>query len=174
MAENNFFSAVKFLIAFEIILSALFFAALAQQNIFFLLCAAVIIVWAIITLVKFSGQGMGAFMNTYWKHFPNNVYEKWIPVANLLILSCADARFALVLFLHVLLFNHEFYYETIKRTYPVLRDTWVSGIRLPLRQLLSVIINYPIYYLFLIFGVDLKKENTSALDYLKKRNARKP
>ena len=154
-------------------MSVLFFAGLSQQNTFFLLCVAVIILWSFIVVLKFSGLGMKNFMNTYWKHFPNNVYEKWIPPANLLILSLVDLRFIGILFLHVLFFNHEFYYETIKRGYPVVRYTWVSVIRIPSRQFLSVIINYPIYYLFLIFGVDLKKENVSALDYLIKRNARK-
>lgn len=38
-----------------------------------------------------------------------------------------------------------------------------------LRNLISVLVNYPIYFIFRIVGIDLKKEGTSALGYFRKR-----
>jgi 4-hydroxybenzoate polyprenyltransferase len=40
-----------------------------------------------------------------------------------------------------------------------------------LKNIISVMVNYAIYYLFLLFGVNLKQKQMSALDYLKSKKA---
>ncbi len=173
ISNTSFLSAIKYLVLTETLSSIAFFALLTISQYNFLFCVLLICLWAVFALVKLQAKGMGYFMDTPWRHYPNNVYEKWLPPAFLLLLSLGNAAFALILLLHVLLFNLEFYVESYKYSYPVLRDTWVNRIRIPVRRKVSVVINYPIYYCFLLFGVDLRKENQSAIGYLKKKRAKK-
>jgi hypothetical protein len=169
ISTTSFYSIILYLTIAETIASILFFAILCALNTWFFICLTTIATWAIAVLFIYRGAGMTALVQSKIKHYPNNVYEKWLPPAVLLILSFVNPWFVAILLFHILLFNLEFYIESYKYTYPVVRDTWINQIRIPIRRKVSVAINYPIYFSFLLFGVDLKKENLSALDYFKKR-----
>ncbi|MBP6730552.1 MAG: UbiA family prenyltransferase [Chitinophagales bacterium] len=169
ITEPSFLSSIKILIVAETLTSLMFFGLLAATQLWFLMCVVLIATWAIVVWIKYKRFNELDLSDIRVKHYPNNVYEKWLPVVVLLILAAGQIAFAAVLVLHLLLFNLEFYIESYKVIYPVVRDNWISKIQIPMRRWLSVIINYPIYYSFLLFGVDLKKENQTALGYFKKK-----
>ncbi len=169
ITESSFLSSIKFLIVAETLTSLMFFGLLAAAQLWFLMCVVLIATWAIVVWINYKWFNELDLSDIRVKHYPNNVYEKWLPAAVLIILVFNQIAFAAILGLHLLLFNLEFYIESYKVIYPVVRDNWINKIQIPMRRWLSVIINYPIYYSFLLFGVDLKKENQTALSYLKKR-----
>lgn len=173
IATDTFHLLLVVLVVIELVLSLLFFGSLAVTNLNFFACIFLLLVWGIVMGVKFRTADAHSMMKTHWRYFPNNVYEKWLPPIVLGILSLADRRFLIILLIHVLLYNAELYTETYKVLFPAIRDAWTKHIRVFLRSATSAMVNYPIYFLFLLFGVDLKKENRSAIDYLKNRK-RKP
>ncbi len=167
--SNTFLGAISYLIAAEIIVSLCFFVLLAIRQPGFWFCVVLIIAWGLVALNTYLQKRRIDLADEKTKYYPNNVYEKWLPAAVLLILAVGQIAFTAILVVHVWLFNLEFYVESYKLIYPVVRDNWVNKIQIPARRWLSVIINYPIYYSFLLFGVDLKKENQTALGYFKKK-----
>ena len=170
ISQSFFYHIVLCVVCFEIVCCVLFFSALSIQNIFFLLCVIIIIGWAVYTFVRFSAEGMNSYMSNYWKYFPNTIYEKWLPPALLVILSFRDIRFFIILLIHVLLFNIALYLQTFGFVFPRIFYPLLNHVYIPMRRVFSALINYPIYYCFLLFGVDLKKEKLSALEYLRKKN----
>lgn len=169
MATNTFYFLLLALVTIEIIASCLFFSSLAVNMPYFIACMVLLLFWAIAIMAKFYNTGFHEIAKTHWRYFPNNVYEKWLPPLVLAILSLSDWRFLVVLLVHIFLFNTLLYTETYKVVFPAIRDMWTKHIRVSLRSIASALINYPIYFLFLLFGVDLKKENRSAADYIKSR-----
>lgn len=167
-----FLNSLSYLVATETFASIAFFALLAKLQPGFWLSVALIIVWALIVGIKYLPKRQIDLTNEGLKHYPNNVYEKWLPVSILFVLSFNHLAFAGVLLLHLMLFNFNVYAESYKRVYPVLKYGWINRVQIPVRRVVSVIINYPIYYSFLLFGVDLKKENQTAMSYLKKWRGR--
>lgn len=89
--------------------------------------------------------------NDYFQRI-NFHYHLWLPYLVLVILAIDNYLFLIVLLLHYLLFH-----------YGILIVGWQKW----LKPFLSNCVNYSIYYLFLLFGVNLKKENKSAMEYLK-------
>lgn len=107
------------------------------------------------------------------RFFPNHIYEQWLPIFYLILLSAGNIYFIVVLIAHVTLFNARLYASGAEaaqqgyRAIPIVR-IWY-GMWLPIRTFMSGVVNYAIYYGLLLFGVDLRKENMSAAAYFKKR-----
>ena len=94
------------------------------------------------------------------RHAPDVMYLILLPLFSLLLLSISDLYWTLLLFLHLLVLVPKnllvwVYINVVKRTI------------LAIRHGLGYIINHAIYYLFRLFGVDLVKEQKSALGYVK-------
>jgi 1,4-dihydroxy-2-naphthoate octaprenyltransferase len=93
---------------------------------------------------------------------PDIFYQLWFPIISLCILVSSDFYFVVILPLHAFLFIDPQYFEKLK-DYLVL--IWADYIR----YVISFLINYVIHGLFLLVGINLKKENLSAIEYLKRR-----
>jgi 4-hydroxybenzoate polyprenyltransferase len=173
MSRSGFLFSLKYLIVLELLLCSLFFAALSAINPYFLLAVAAVAGLSSYVLVIFRRSGTSAFYDSDWRFFPNNVFEKWMPAVYLLILSIVDLRFALVFLLHTLLYNFDLYVTIADRCFIIWKAIPFRKIFYqPVRDILSWIVNHLIYFVFLLGGVNLKKENTSALGYLKKRQGK--
>lgn len=168
ISSDSFRAAIQYLIAGELIFSCSFFLILFFNNRLFTIYLLVTIGLSAIAYYLFGKKRIGQMLKSGWKFFPNNIYEKWLPACNLLILAQIHTVFYAVLLLHLAIFNFDFYVQTFKTLYPLLRDVTIHGIIIG-RKTASYLINHFIYYLLLVFGVDLKKEKTSAAEYFKKR-----
>lgn len=167
---------IKVLITCELILSMLFFLYLTSANSLFIYCPLLLLFFTLLVLIAFYNPGISVLLQTRWKYFPNPVFEKWIPVAVLAILSANDLRFLWFLLFHVVVFNSGFLIQSNHYFIPALIrfiDLIVKGIwykiLTPVRILFSLAVNYFIYFLLRLFKIDLKKEQTTAIDYFKKK-----
>jgi 4-hydroxybenzoate polyprenyltransferase len=166
---SQFQLILAWLIAIEWLLCLVFFASLLSVNPLFAICLLVILGLSATGFMLFTEKSAPQFLSSTWSFFPNNIYEKWLPLAYLMILSVGDIRFAILLFVHLTAFNFDFYLQAADR----IKGRWESisfkGNLITVRIILSYPANYFIYYLLRIFGVDLKQENISAIEYFKKR-----
>jgi hypothetical protein len=173
MSETGFLFSLKYLILLELLLSMLFWASLVILNVCFLLSVATAVGLSGWVMVLFWRSGAHSFYESEWRFFPNNVFEKWMPAVYLVILSLGDIRFAGVLLLHTLLFNMDLYVQMAMRISMIWRAIPFRKIFYqPVRNVLSAIVNYSIFFAFLLCGVNLKKENTSAMEYLRKKQSK--
>lgn len=97
------------------------------------------------------------------QHVLDLLYQLFFPLLQLLLLLWIDWRWIVIVPFHLLLFVKRDFITTFYGL--VLKYAWHRS----LRPFISAILNYPIYLLFKIFGVDLIKENKSALTYLKNK-----
>ena len=157
------------LIVAEWLLSMAFFVSILSANPLFAFCLLVILTLSALGFMLFMEKDAPAFLSSTWKFFPNSIYEKWLPVTYLGLLAVHDGRFLILFLLHLTVFNFNFYTDSVDRLYGRWKSIPFKGSIITLRIVLSYPGNYLIYYLFRIFGVDLKKENVSAREYLAKR-----
>lgn len=170
-----FRKAISYLIISETAASLVFFGMLVLVQPLMTLLPTTIIILSAVFFVKYNKAGMDHALPPRWRYFPNGVFEEWTPPVLLIALTSVDTRFALILPLHLLAFNINFFVQLSNR---VIRPAWSatrSSLHLAFINVkdaflvtLSFTVNRLIYYGFLLFGVDLKKENTSALGYIKK------
>ena len=97
------------------------------------------------------------------RHVLDLLYQLFFPLLQLLILVWIDWRWLLIVPFHLLLFvNRDFIVDFYGRITDYLwHRSW--------RPLLSAVLNYPIFLLFKLFGIDLVKEQQSAFSYLKNK-----
>lgn len=176
MSPSTYAAYLKILIGAELAFSALLYVFLAPANLLFLFCPGLIIFFSVMVGIVFYNPGFSAFLQSRWKYFPNQVFEKWLPVASLCILARADWRFLLLGLVHITVFNFAFYTQlnhilgpAIKGGIMHLKNTLVYRVLIPIRILMSRGGNYFIYYLLRLFNIDLRKEQTSAVQYFKNR-----
>jgi ABC-type multidrug transport system fused ATPase/permease subunit len=171
LSDAGFQFAIKYLILTEILFSIAFFALLSIGAPLFMICIAAILVISSVALRSFYLKGIEEMLHSTWRFFPNNLYERWLPPLFLLLGVLSDPLFLIVLVVHLTLFNFNLYSQTAQRLYLAAR--WLQHILIPVRNGIAIagsaFVNYSIYYMLLLFGIDLKKENTSALNYFKKR-----
>lgn len=167
--ETAFNTQIKIALFFEISLSLIFFLLLSYHVSLFFCVAFAIVFFTIMATIRFKENGIKQMLLSQSRYFPNALYEKWMPAVILFSLGFSNSYFWIILLLHTALFNIEAYIETfaLLNIYGV-RLYW-RGKRIPLRAVLSFFINHFIYYVFRIFGVNLKKENLSALEYINRK-----
>lgn len=108
------------------------------------------------------------FTETYFallplRHALDLLYQLFFPLLQLAILIWVDWRWLVLVPFHLLLFvNRDFIIEFYSK---VGHYIWHKS----LRPILSALLNYTLFFLFKLFGVDLKKEQQSAISYLKSR-----
>jgi len=171
---------LKTLIISEILLSVSFFAYLALENWLFIYCIVLVFFFCLMTFIAFYNSGFSVLMQTRWKYFPNQVFEKWIPLVILSILSTSDLHFLWFISLHVLAFNFSFLKQLDHYFVPVLIQLFnfilyqiVIRFFIFIRTLFSFLLNYSIYFFLLLFKIDLKQEKTTAFEYFKEKFKRK-
>lgn len=158
---------LKWLIAAGVLLSLAFFAMLLTVTPLFGICITTIIAFSVLVLMMYKAQGMELFANIPWRFYPNNVSEKWLPVAYLIILSASDIRFVVLLVIHLAIFNFDFYYQVSKRIWLQMKAS--RAFFITVKIILSYPVNYTIYYTLRVFSIDLIKENSSFVAYFRKR-----
>lgn len=164
---------VKPLLIFECFAALLLFGCLTNLNLVFGPILLAFILATSFIAVIYAQRGLYSFLDSAWRHYPNVFYEKWMPILLLILLSFSDAYFLIVLFIHSVLFNlsyWEFIYQKSKAVYLSIPFAHVFlSLYTPIRILISWIVNHIIFATFLLFGVNLKKENCSAMEYLKRK-----
>ena len=173
LPASTFHLLLKWLIVVELLLSIIFFGVILPSNSLFAICMLLIPALSATVFMLFREKNTGDFLNSSRKFFPNNIYEKWLPVAYLILLSAGDIRFVVLLIIHLVLFNFNFYIQLADKLYGRYKSVAFKGILIDIKVLLSYPVNYFIYYLLRIFGIDLKKENTSAAAYFQKKLGKK-
>ena len=102
---------------------------------------------------------------------PNTLYQFYFPILCLVNLIINDHLWTIWIPIHLILFIPYFRFQS-------LIDLWQRiHFRLyfnciyyyVIRKTISRIVNYTIYFLFLLFRIDLKKKNISAITYIKKK-----
>jgi hypothetical protein len=171
-SDAGFLFSIKYLIITELIFSLAFFVFLGLDNPVFVLCIVAILAVTALAAQMFYKQGLSAMLRSTWRYFPNNLYEKWLPSIFLMLAISADRLYILVLLVHLALFNFRVYVLIAKRIYQKSEWSYYHAL-LPFRYFISVkssiAANYSIYYTLRLFGINLKKENTSALHYFRKK-----
>lgn len=168
--EAAFHRQIKIALLTEISLSLIFFLLLSYHVSMFLSVVFAIVFFTLMATIRFKENGIKQMLLSQSRYFPNALYEKWMPAVILFSLGFSNPYFWLILFLHTALFNFEAYLEILAllNIYGI-RLYW-RGKRIPLRAVLSLFINHFIYYIFRLFGVNLKKENLSALEYISRKH----
>lgn len=171
-SHAGFLFSIKYLIITEIIFSLAFFVFLSLDNPFFVLCAFSILSISAVAAHLFYKQGLSAMLHSTWRYFPNILYEKWLPSIFLLMAISAERLFIWVLLVHLALFNFGLYVLIAKRIHRTAQWSY-HHILVPFGYFIHTnglsMVNYSIYYALLLFGINLKKENTSALNYFRKK-----
>jgi len=102
------------------------------------------------------------------RHLADPYYQWCFPILVLFATVLQEWRWVLVLPFHLMALTPIHLYRPV---IIILRAfwQWILRQRPIVRAALSAIINYPIYWSFRCFGVNLKKENASALGYLRSK-----
>ena len=159
------YNLLKILFVLEMTLLLAFSLSLAWHNNIYLLWLLAVISYLIYMhktiAVVFDKTQYSALLPA--RHVLELLYQLWFPLVQLLILILIDWRWILILPFHLLLLVNPDYLFTFWGLGK--KHLWHQG----LRPLLSMLINYPLYLFFRLFGVDLKKDKKSASDYFKNK-----
>jgi 4-hydroxybenzoate polyprenyltransferase len=93
---------------------------------------------------------------------PNTYYQIWQPLFLLAVLCANNTDWLWILAVHGLIL-------VPLSTYELLLSIFQKWILIPIKGSLSLIVNYSIWFAFRTIGVDLRKTNQSALDYLRSK-----
>ncbi|MFN8321363.1 MAG: UbiA family prenyltransferase [Chitinophagales bacterium] len=107
------------------------------------------------------------------RHLTDPIYQYVFPAFTLGYILMVDYRWSVLVPFHVffllpmpfLIKARDFFSSATVSLYYVFKRTIRQYIIVPV----GAAVNYGIYYLFLLFGVDLRKENISAMSYLKRK-----
>lgn len=99
---------------------------------------------------------------------PNTLYQFYFPIISLINLIIFDHLWAIWIPIHFILFVPYFRFHPLVSLYQRIKFKLNYIYYNFIRQYLSWFVNYTIFFLFLLIGVDLKRRNISAMTYLKK------
>jgi UbiA prenyltransferase family len=171
--ERQVLRLLQAILLSELIFCLAFFSILTYVDHSFAACLVAVFVLSFQPAFWYMFLTKSSMPDPPLRYFPNNVYEKWLPVVCLIVLSFSNPWFLVVLLMHVTLFNFDLYhragYAVVQLWRGIPFGYMYYALLLPIRIFISRVVNYAIYYTLRIFGIDLRKENSSALDYFKKR-----
>jgi len=160
-------------ILLELAFCLAFFSLLTFREHQFAVCIAAVFLLCFQSIFWYIHLTLEDLPDPPLRYFPNNVYEKWLPAIYLILLSFSNGYFLILLFLHITLFNFDLYRSSIRTASDIRKGLPIGYIHytvvLPIRIFISKVVNHTIYYSLLIVGIDLKKEQMSALDYFRKK-----
>ncbi len=142
----------------------------AEGRYHYLLITISFIHFTIIRLSSLKNKGGLNFSPLHrLRHLTDPFYQIYFPLLLLIILSSEDLMWTSLLPLHTALFVPRY----------LLNDAWVGMKDIPpkvgasywrvyvwTRHIMSCAVNYPIYWLFRLLGIDLVNERKSAMQYL--------
>jgi len=156
--SNNF---LKILYVIELALLISSAIALCAIKVYFGIWFIVILIY----LYKTKQHWLKVFSNEKFtilkeeRHFIDLLYQIWFPISQLVILLLIDWRWFLIFIIHAFAFINRAYLEKF----------WQYFWHKLMRPILSFIVNYIIYIIFRIGGVNLKKEEKSAIEIIKSK-----
>lgn len=105
----------------------------------------------------------------YRRYYPNILYDQWLPYTFIILLAGQDIRYLLLIPLHGILFSRDIVselYHSIPWTHyaAALRRALVAA-----ADRVRLVGNWLIYLIFRLAGIDLIKEQTDALGYIRRR-----
>lgn len=152
---------LKMLIILEITLVIAATLELANHQIFFALWFVLVIIYLV-----FSIKDLREVLNNnaYFdllpvRHFLDLLYILWFPLCQLLLIIFIDWKWIVLLPIHLMLLVDQGHLIRFSKF------IWHDSTK----PVLSALVNYPIYYSFRLFGVDLKQEKKSAVEYVKSK-----
>jgi 4-hydroxybenzoate polyprenyltransferase len=152
---------LKMLIILEITLVIAAALELANHQIFFALWFVLVIIYLV-----FSIKDLREVLNNnaYFdllpvRHFLDLLYILWFPLCQLLLIIFIDWKWIVLLPIHLMLLVDQGHLIRFSKF------IWHDSTK----PVLSALVNYPIYYSFRLFGVDLKQEKKSAVEYVKSK-----
>lgn len=157
---------LKVCIFLELILVAIVYARLA----FFFAPFVVLFLPFIFLLTRLAKQwkkvNKGMIVFNPVRHIPDLLFQHYQPLFLLIPLLFFDWHWWGIVPVHLLLFIPLFRYHPIISWFK--RINW-KKYAIFIRQLLSWVVNYTIFYCFLLVGVNLRKRNQSAFSFLKQK-----
>jgi hypothetical protein len=129
---------------------------------FFFLLAALKVLWALST----NQTSIHATLVNY-------NYQYLFPLFVLWLISLQDLPWCFVLLGHILFLVPGHLLARLYQLINTARSIFLRFLLVDFRHAMSMTVNVPVYCLFLLFGVDLKAENKSALGYWRSRRKNK-
>lgn len=153
----------------EYILLMAFSILISFRSLLFL-CLLFIVSYSLYkTLIRLKNDDKYFILDSSFCLSSNTIYQIYFPLICLLILCIDSPLWSVLVPLHLLTLTPRVYVNRLK---DLLTFYFLLIIKVAYnftRSLLSKIINYSIYFLFLLAGVNLKKEQKSALEFLRKQ-----
>ena len=171
-----------FLLPLEFLLSIIALVMLSNHTSYIYLTLSLFL---FLTLIRFKIWEPEHQSQTIWKEralfLPNNFYEDILPIGLLIVLSITNPSFWPLAGAHLLIFPHSS--KKVFRDFMSIASEMANyirphtktvieflyyDVRPQLKKGFSIVVNKPIIWVFLFAGVDLEKENLSAIGYCKK------
>lgn len=161
-----------FLAAIELFLLLTFVLLLFKISSFYIILIPIILIVNLNAAHVYNSQSKNFKSLSQFGLLNNSIFQYYIPLLSSITLALSDSYYWFILlgFQSLFLSPKNFFLELLTPN-KVLNDLWHKVIKkfwyLTLKPILGKIINYSIYYLFKLLGVDLIMENKSALSFLK-------
>ncbi|MBX7183423.1 MAG: UbiA family prenyltransferase, partial [Bacteroidia bacterium] len=157
VGANKTYRILQLVLALEILLFTLFLLFFHRYGSLFALSYSIYLVWKYNSIQKgLSPLPSQAFQVFYLSDL---FYQLWLPMLIIGVLVKQDVRWLYLFLFHLLVLAFNFRRLILGgELAEIYHKTILHGI--------SMVVNTIIYYVFRMFGVDLKLEKMSALDYL--------
>lgn len=163
VATNNYLITSIYL---EFLLSAILCCLLSSYNLLFLVGVGMVAMQLYTFTQKQYVLKNGILVNKPTRHAPDKLFQLLFPLLFLVNLLFYNPLWLILLLFHLTIFIPINTYKPIK-SWAVRVKIGLHKLRIQLKHLLSLVINYSIYFVFLLFGVNLIKEKKSAWHYIK-------
>src|SRR5690606_30048497 len=104
--KNSFGKIIRVLSIIELVFATLFFIGISQFQMLLWIPVFLLIVLLFLFTLNYMNRLKQLLPHHDWKHFPNFVYESWLPIMLLCILSVLNIAYISVLIVHCVLFEY--------------------------------------------------------------------
>lgn len=163
VTTNNYLITSIYL---EFLLSAILCCLLSSYNLLFLVGVGMVALQLYTFTQKQYVLKNGTLVNKPTRHAPDKLFQLLFPLLFLVNLLFYNPLWLILLLFHLTIFIPINTYKPIK-SWAIRVKIGLHKLRIQLKHLLSLVINYSIYFVFLLFGVNLIKEKKSAWHYIK-------
>jgi|GEM_PF-960367 4-hydroxybenzoate polyprenyltransferase len=168
LGVNKTDTCLRTSIYIELLLSAVLCCLLFTQSML-LGCGVILVFYQMLNYQKnLSVLPTKKLVNQSLRHTPDYLFQFLFPVLFLSNLVFHEPLWSFLIILHVLLFIPTSTYKPLI-SFLIRLKIRFHKLRIELKHILSLVINYSIYFGFLLFGVNLIKERKSAWQYIKNK-----
>jgi 4-hydroxybenzoate polyprenyltransferase len=157
------------LIGAEVVAFLLFGKLLAAEEVWMSALPVLVTVFYVVRVVKLRDRVALRFIPLEEvRHLTDPFYQLIFPVILLVALTMADVRWLMLLPFHAALLTPA---HVFTRVFAGSREAWwwADRQRPVVRAAVSASVNYPIYWFFRLFGVDLVREGKSATGFIRSK-----